>query len=663
MVHERSGRSGLIAAAILALSAVVFITGYGWLPAINAVYPLFLAALWASAIAIASWGAGELVTRSLFDRENFSLERIVLVLGVGTAVLMASAGVLAVAHLLHPTLLLITLAGWACLGGLQLYRNPPHLSLTAEPVCLPPALILLAASCLVLVSATTFAPFYDQWNYHLGFPYQWLRAGTIVTFPDHAYSFLPSNSGLLYLYALSGPGPWGAQVAHWWLGLLAAGGSAAVARRLGAKPHGQLLAAVVFAATPSIVQLGALAGGDLGVATFGIFGVLAILNLREGPKPNLPWMVVAGAFSGLAVGCKYTAIGQVVIPLGMVGLALVFSASERTGKSVKVVLHAAAFALAFSVVAGPWLLRNTAATGNPVYPYFQGLVDETDTTESDTTSDMGAFEIGPRKIATSLTLGTFARRGQAGDIGPVHLWLLPLVVYWIWRRRKSGQVWAAFGVFLLSLAFWGIGPNLGRYLIPTLAVSSALSGAAWDDVTGTMSRSVRSLFAVFLYVFLITNCSPVRGEYLLPQLECALGARDEIEYIERHSTQLEAFRTANEMLPVDARVLLVGEPRVFGIDRDVIVEDGFRTPLLVTLAESSDSAELISERLHELGVSHLLLNRAEADRLAGARGREQYLECSTRKSQDLLAEFIARHTRPLFEGGWWEIRRLEATGD
>jgi hypothetical protein len=663
MVHDQSGRSGLLAAAVLALSAAVFITGYGWLAAVNAVYPLFLAALWASVIAIASWGAGELVTRSLFDREDFSLERIVLVLGTGTAVLMASAGVLAVGHVLHPTLLLVILAGWACLGGLQLHRNPPKPSLPFEPFWLPPALILLGASCLVLVSATTFAPFYDQWNYHLGFPYQWLRAGTVVTFPDHAYSFLPSNSGLLYLYALAGPGPWGAQVAHWWLGLLAAGGSAAVARRMGAKTYGQMIAAVLFAATPSIVQLGALAGGDLGVAAFGICGVLAILHLREGPKPDVSWTVVAGVFAGLAVGCKYTAIGQIVIPLGVVGLALLFSVSERPGRFVLVVLHAAAFALAFSVAAGPWLLRNTVATGNPVYPYFQGLVEETETAESETASDMGSFEVGPGKVLASLTLGTFSRRGQAGDIGPVHLWLLPVVVYWVWRRRRSGRVWAAFGVFLLSLAFWGIGPNLGRYLIPTLAVSSALSGAAWDDVAGEMSGAARSVFAVLLYTFLIANCSPVRGEYLLPQLECAAGARDEVEYIERHSTQLEAFRAANEELPIDARVLMVGEPRVFGIDRDVIVEDGFRTPLLVKLAESSDSPEQITRHLEGLGVSYLLWNHAEADRLAGARGRERYLECSTKKSEDLLAEFVERHTSPLVQGGWWEIRSLVAAED
>jgi hypothetical protein len=659
MALEKSRISTVLPAGILALSAMAVITKYGWLAAVNAVYPLFLAALWASVVAIASWGAGEFVTRRLFDPGEFGLERVVLGLSTGTAVLIASTGILAIFHLLHPTLLLVVLAFWA----LDLYRHPPPTALNISPRYLPPVLILLGATCLTMVAATTFAPFYDQWNYHLGFPYHWLRAGTIVTFPEHAYSFLPSNSGLLYLYALAGPGPWGAQILHWWFGILAAGGSAAVARRMGAGSYGQLVAAVLFVATPNIFQLGSLAGGDLGLAAFMMSGLLAILRSRREPEKALRWTAICGFFAGLAIGCKYTAVGQIVIPLGIVCLAQITAGSTKSERPRQVVLHAAAFCLAFAVVGGPWLVRNVIATGNPVYPYFQGLIQEDENAGSETASRMGAFEIEPGKIATSLTLGTFAHRGQASDIGPVHLWLLPLAAYWGWKRRRSSDVLAVFGVFLTSLAFWGLGPHLGRYLIPTLAVYAALAGAAWGEEAARMTGALRAVFSIALYVFLVANCSPIRGEYSMPQLECALGARDELEYIRQHSTQLDAFRAANAELPLDAKVLLVGEPRPFGIDRDIVVEDGYRTPLLVSLAETSGSPSEIALYLENLGVTHILWNREEAARLAGARGRKDYLECPTQQSRDRLVDFVDRYTHPVLKGGWWEISSLVAAED
>ncbi len=660
MAQAKTDRFPLIVTAILAVAAGLVLTLYGWLPAISAVYPLFLASLWATVIGVACWGAGSLCARWLFASDDLGLEHVIITLTLGTAVLIACAGLLALVHLAYPSLLLIVLTGWTCRGAVLLSRLRPEWSADRSWQELPPALIFLGASALTLIAATSFAPFYDQWNYHLAFPYQWLRAGTVVTYPLHGFSFMPANSGLLYLYSLAGPGPWGAQVSHWWFGFLAAGGSAAVAKQLGARSFGRLLAAVVLTATPAFVQLGALAGSDLGVAAFGIGGLIALLEMYRNQDRSLRWIVTAGLLAGFSAGCKYTAIGQFVIPLACMGVLLVFADQAAPSRLRRVGIHALAFGLAVGLSFGPWLLRNALLTGNPVHPYLQALFQTlgVDRDETEVAEKIGDFEIGPEKINQGLSLGTFSRRGHAGDIGPIHLWLLPLALFWVWRRHREPRVWAVFGVFVLSLFFWAIGPTLGRYLVPTLAVLSALVGAAWNDLIPQLNRVSRGVFSIALYVLLIANCSPYRAEYLQSQLECAFGVRDEQEFLSLRVTSYEPNLAANEQLPAAAKVLLVGEPRAYGIDRDVIVEDGFREPLLVTLAQNSETSQQIAEHLEGLGVTHILWNQAEATRLAEAGGRAEYLECPTEEARQRLDRFLADHTRPFADGRWWEIRSL-----
>ena len=160
------------------------------------------------------------------------------------------------------------------------------------------------------------APFYDQWHYTLGFPYHWLRNGTILTFPNHAYSMFPANMGLLYAYPLAGPGGWAAQLIHWWMAVMAMLCASVIARRLGASRPGQLVAAAIFIATPSVVQLSALAGTDLGIAAFA--GGAVVCLLRQVVEPSsIVWSLLCGVFIGLAAGVKYLAMTTVAVPIGI----------------------------------------------------------------------------------------------------------------------------------------------------------------------------------------------------------------------------------------------------------------------------------------------------------------------------------------------------------
>ena len=117
---------------------------------------------------------------------------------------------------------------------------------------------------------------------------------------------------------------------------------------------------------------------------------------------------------------------------------------------------------------------------------------------------------------------------------------------------------------------------------------------------------------------------------------------------------------SNGTLPLDAKVLLVGEPRPFGIDRDIVVEDQFRMPLLAVLARNSSTPGEIADRLGEIGVTHLLWNAEEAKRIAAAEGRTTFLECDGDRCQERLDHFLSEFTRTVASGPWWEIAELTA---
>jgi len=660
MASQRFSVQSAAALAVIAVSGALVLTRFGWYAALNAVIPFVIALLWLTVLALSAWGAGDLLSRRCVTADDAMVERLVLQLLLGTAVLAAAAALLGIAHILNPFSLLVGLGAFCCHGALRAYRRAPQRLSETFSARHWAWLAIGIAGAVSLAAATTFAPFYDQFHYHLGFPYHWLRTGSFLTFERQAYSFFPSNMGLLYLYSLAGPGAWAAQVTHWWMGALTAAGSVSIARRLGAPIGGQTLTAAIFVATPSVIHVGALAAADLGVAAFSVGAVIALLRLRAEPERALRWAAISGAFAGLAAGTKYLALASVVLPSAAAALIISFSktpdGAHLARRSTRVIL---AFVLAVTAVVGPWLIRNAVQTGNPVYPYLASMftrgAGDPSVTDDQVATGIGSFAFTRHMLGTVLTLGTFSRRGHAGDIGPVHLWLMPLVCIWMWRRRRDPAALLVFGVLVAGIVIWASGPPLGRYLLPSLALVAALAGAAWSEIVDSFATAPRYALNTLLCCLLVANCSPVRAEYLGDQLACFLGFKTDEEYLRLNATQLEAFHAANADLPAEATVLLVGEPRPYGIDREIVVEDQFRTPLLVELAEASSSHDQIGEGLRRLGVTHLLWNGAEAQRIAVAEERPDFLACSSTEVRARLDRFLSEGVVPVAAGATWEI--------
>ena len=63
----------------------------------------------------------------------------------------------------------------------------------------------------------------------------------------------------------------------------------------------------------------------------------------------------------------------------------------------------------------------------------------------------------------------------------------------------------------------------------------------------------------------------------------------------------------------------------------------------------------IGEVLRRLGVTHLLWNGAEAQRIAAAEGRPDFLACKSIEARARLDRFLSEGVTPLAAGATWEI--------
>lgn len=642
MVSGPVERKRPLAAAVFLVGTAVVLLRYERL---NPPQSLALAALcvaWIALFALACLGAGLWVGRWLGWSGPENREPVVVLLA-GAGTLAAAAFVLGTLGILLRPLLIIVLMVAAIAGGVRLVRQRQHPSWPGGPWL--PLVLAAAALAFSALAVPTAAAFYDQLNYHLAMPQRWLRASRLVTFPRHDFSFLPANMSLLYAYAMAVLPVWTAQAVHWWMGLLAVGGAARLAASLG-DGRGTGWAAALFAATPAVVIVGAFAASDLGASAFAAAAWVLVLRAVDGEAAPRPWRVwlLVGAFAGLAAGCKATAAATTLAPLALISL-LRFGVN-RDALRVRA-RRLAALVLGGAVTFAPWLIRSWVVRGDPVPP-FLGSSHAGEAAAAATRAATGAAR-SPASSLSGLLLGTFSPGGEAGDIGPLYLALAPLVVLLLAGRGRRER--RLLGGIALGVAAWCALPQLGRYLLPVLVLLAAAGGAALSLLLAAWRGVVRAALSAVVTVALAWSILSTASVQAFARIGCTLGVYDLEEWMRSSVDYWTAARFIDDTLPEDATLLLVAEPRSLYIERDVLVEDPFRTPLLVELAASETSAAGIAARLASQGVTHVLFNAKEGRRIAAMNQRDEYFGGLSEGGRGRLDRFLDRHLECVFEDG------------
>ena len=93
-----------------------------------------------------------------------------------------------------------------------------------------------------------------------------------------------------------------------------------------------------------------------------------------------------------------------------------------------------------------------------------------------------------------------------------------------------------------------------------------------------------------------------------------------------------------------------------------MVEDPFVTPLIVSLAQSSTSAEAMAAELRRQGITHVLFNRIEAQRIAALNQRSDYFSPLSPAARARLDELLERCMQPVATAGPVEVLALGRCG-
>jgi hypothetical protein len=577
-------------------------------------------------------------------------------------VLALVALALGLTGLLRPPVLLAVGAVSAAAGVWVLLRRRHRLDLDQLPR--GPLTVAMLAGAALLVGATLLAPpvMYDTLNYQLAFPAHWLSQGRLAEMPRHGFSYVPASTGMLYTYALAMVGAWGAKAIHLWTGIVATLAAAELGGRIGG-PRAASWSALLLGLTPATLAVAGFAISDLSGAAWGGAALVVVLDTPglRGPGPERlsvrRWLLL-GVLTGTAAATKYLAIPIVVLPILVATLVVAFArrfadsprahstrAHRATARRAAAAL--AAMALGGALTVGPWLARNLVLTGNPAYPFLSSVLGG----RPSPWSVAGQMTQNPEQVhglghrlwsaAAAPVVRTFEPLQVGGVLGPHWLILLPAALVLARRRRNELALWLALTT---ALAGWGLLVQLGRYLIPGLVAAAALAGAAAAWLTGAdQTRAVRGAVLALLVLMLGWNASSLADRLNVERLEVALGVREADDLMAHWVSYAPAIDVVNQRLPAHAVVLLVGEPRSLYLKRRVVAEDNEHTPLLVELAEEAGSAAALVGLLRERGVTHLLINTIEMQRLASMRGLDHYLAEAGPGAAQRINELLEHH--------------------
>ncbi len=648
----------------VAAAATLLAVGVLWLGrdvmTLDVVLRMVLPALWLALWTLSCAGAGWPVVTMVLKKNNSAHAPLVLIVATGAAVLALIGTMLALTQLLFPPLLIGLLMISALGGFVVLGRFHQRIEILPRGLISPLGGILMLPVGAALLLVSTPPVMYDVLHYHLAFPEQWLMAGGFVEFARESFSYYFSAHGILFTFALSTVGPWGANAMSWWMAGVAIIAAATLGNRLGG-PGAAPWAAACYALTPATLEIIGYANADHAVAAWAGAALVALTDQID-RMPTARLMVLVGLLGGTAAASKYLALATVLIPLA--AAAVLTLGAFESGRRIRAAVLLMALVAGFAVPLAPWIGRNVAWTGNPVYPYLTSLFggppsDMNVDMEIKRNIDLPASTAG-RTVASAgaLVLRTFNPRGEGGLLGPHWLFLLPVAA--MVTGLRSGLRTPLWTATLVGFLCWGFLVQYARFLLPVLVPAAALAGTVPPALGRKVSALTRGAFTALLLAVFAWNASTLLSNLNIDRLATVAGILDEKNYRLRWIGAAPATDFISDNLPSDARVLMVGEARSFGLKRQVIVEDPYRVPLLIELAEAANSVEDLSRNLHHLGVTHILVNEPEMKRFAGIRQVDDYWAPASDQSRQLIHSFLETRVTRIFDLGDLWVASLKA---
>ena len=460
---------------------------------------------------------------------------------------------------------------------------------------------------------------YDVLEYHLEMPREYFDAGRITYAPHNVYANFPANAEMLYLLAMIvRGGPLEGLLAAQLINAFLAFGVAAAAWLAGREvsPTAGVVAGLLAATTGWLTYLSGVAYVENAMLFFAMLSAAALIRASaSGTAHPLRWVAVAGMLAGLATGCKYTAAVLVAIPLGLAVLAAAWPTQRR--RLVALVVFGGLAGAAFA----PWLLKNLAFTGNPVFPLAGRIFPASPVGWSPERAEHFARSHAPGPDESSL--GARVRMLASKVVADPHqrfgpaLFVLAIAALIANRRRRHTWVWGV--VLLAQVALWlGFTHLYARFAVVLLVPLVILAGHGFDESRHMLGRAGLAL----LLAGAIWDLNFMTGVYRLhlytPSGRIGIEGNPDV-FTAGLAPGGELLGYVNRTLPESSRILLVGEARAFYFLRPVDYCTVFNLNPFVEAVETARTPSDLQAWLGRHGYTHVYVSWSEIARLRRSR--------------------------------------------
>ncbi len=597
---------------------------------------------------VAAWALGSLLLRLIYPQGLLDrLERLLFSFAIGISawslviLLSGLMGILARPFFLGMMILSIFVA----LGQLSRKKEDEKKEVTTadQPETNPwlPRICLAVTGFFflwMLLGALLPSTDFDVREYHLQGPKEFYQNGKITFLSHNVYTSFPFLTEMLTLWGMivRGDWYWGALAGKAVLVCFAPLTALALfcaGRRWFSEPAGWL-AAMIFMTTPWIHRISIIAYAEGGLTFFLFATLFAVMIALEKTKfVNLSQrkrqIFFAGLLAGSAMACKYPAALTVIIPMSaVVGIATWLSETETKQRLQATILSLAIMGAGVLIAIGPWLIKNSVETKNPLYPLVYSVFGS-----DQWNAEMDAKWKKAHSPSHHRLTGDRGMIFWMEDLAARSDWLSPLLYAFtplaflvMVRRRMIGLLWLY--LLFLFFAWWGLTHRLDRFWVPMIPVVALLAGVgitwskhiSWKIIAGTCC-------AVAIFFNIGFNVSPLSGlnSFLYNYAE-----------LKQQTTSVPVALLNQIHQKKTIRVLSVGEAAVFEMEFPVYYNTVFDDSNL-QLWTADPNSELSTKNLQmksaveiratfkQKGITHIFVNWQEVLRNRVGYGYTDYI--------------------------------------
>ncbi|HUG20609.1 MAG TPA: hypothetical protein VMM56_16595, partial [Planctomycetaceae bacterium] len=271
-----------------------------------------------------------------------------------------------------------------------------------------------------------------------------------------------------------------------------------------------------------------------------------------------------------------------------------------------------AFTCGVVLAIGPWLIKNTVQTGNPVYPLAWTIFGGTDW-NAERNEQWRAAHAPPGYRLSEIPGDLAEVAGESLYHSPLLFAFAPLAFLCAGRRRRSAWVWVYLG--WLFVTWWALTHRIDRFWLPIVPLAALLAGAGLD---GLQSRGLKLIGGVAVVATLVFNLALVGSP--LTGLNTYLADLETLK--DSETIQPPGILFLNRNLKPGEKALLVGEANVFDarfpLAYNTVFDDsllerwcGRRIPDRSPPAWELLPLEEIRANLKREGITHVLVNWSE----------------------------------------------------